>query len=481
MNMNFERKPSFNNAIVLIIVLFQLASIPAWSAPNNPILTSDLIKTRLNGVGSLIEAKETGMVLSYLNRYMNVRYRDYTEAMLGRRVMYFPLFEAALNQKNLPVDLKYLAIVESSLRPTAKSPVGAGGLWQIMPGTAKLLGLRINEFVDERCDPIKSTEAAVKHLINLNHVYKDWALALAAYNSGAGNVNVAIRKTNSRDFWAIKTFLPRETRDYVPAFLAASYLVNYHREHDVEALMPSLDYQITGTVKIYQQISFADLAAWTGLDEKTIQELNPGFKRSMVPTSVNGYDIILPRRVMEQVKAHLLAPDRPSTLPLNIDDLKGEYVSFDYFPSRSESIKDIAEHFNLNDYNIKYWNHLQPNDETASEKLTLHVFEKHSERIKAVEKAVLRKVIIAKKIPSLTAAQFKHNLSLVSPDISHLSHINGQNILTVPNRRKYMLRRGETLEDVASKFEGLTLEKLMRLNNIQSPNQLKAGITLVLE
>lgn len=481
MNMNFERKSSFNNAIVLIIVLFQLASVPAWSASDNLPLTSDLIKARLNEVGTSVEAKETGVLLSYLNRHMNVRYKDYTEAMLGRRVMYFPLFEAALKQKNLPVDLMYLSIVESSLRPTAKSPVGAVGLWQIMPGTAKLLGLRINEFVDERCDPIKSTEAAVKHLFNLNQVYKDWALALAAYNSGAGNVNVAIRKTNSRDFWTIKPFLPRETRDYVPAFLAASYLVNYHREHDVEALMPSLDYQITGTVKIYQQTTFADLAAWTGLEEKTIQELNPAFKRRVIPTSVNGYDIILPRRVLDQVQSHLYAPDRPATLPLNIDDQKGEYVTLDYFPSRSESIKDIAEHFNLNDYNIKYWNHLHPNEETVSQKLTLHVFEKHSERIKAVEKAVLRKVIVAKKIPSLTAAQFKHNISLVSPDISHLSQIKAQNILSLPNRRKYMLRRGETLAEVAGKFEGLTLEKLMRLNNIQDPSQLKAGITLMVE
>ena len=208
---------------------------------------------RLAQIPSVIELPYNQVVRKHIERYV-YRSRTLVEQMLGMSLYYMPIFEQALEKEGLPLELKYLPIVESALDPNATSRVGAAGLWQFMIGTGKGLGLEVNSLVDERRDPYRSSEMAAKYLKNLYQIYNDWSLAIAAYNCGPGNVNKAIhRNGGTGDFWDIYEYLPRETRGYVPAFIAANYAMTYYKQHNIS---PSLARKplITDTVSVNRRI-----------------------------------------------------------------------------------------------------------------------------------------------------------------------------------------------------------------------------------
>jgi membrane-bound lytic murein transglycosylase D len=209
--------------------------------------------------------------------------------------LYFPLFEQMLDKYNIPMELKYLAIVESALNPKAISRAGAGGLWQFMKSTGRMYGLHVNSYVDDRMNPYKATEAAAQHLSDLYAIYHDWNLVLAAYNAGPGNVNRAIRRADSiTDYWVIRQYLPRETQNYVPAFMAVCYVMNYADHHNIQELRPYPNYFNTDTVTIYSKATFKNLASWLDVDEALISQLNPQYKRGFIPKSTNGHVLCLP-------------------------------------------------------------------------------------------------------------------------------------------------------------------------------------------
>jgi len=192
---------------------------------------------RLAAIPSVIEMPYNQIVRKYIDRYIT-RNRTLVEEMLGMSLYYMPIFEQALEKEGLPLELKYLPVVESALDPNAVSRVGATGLWQFMVGTGKGLGLEVNSLVDERRDPYRSSEMAARYLKNLYQIYHDWSLAIAAYNCGPGNVNKALHRNGDEgDFWDIYNYLPRETRGYVPAFIAANYVMTYFKQHNIS---PSL-------------------------------------------------------------------------------------------------------------------------------------------------------------------------------------------------------------------------------------------------
>ena len=203
---------------------------------------------------------------------------------LTKKELYFPLFEELLDKYQLPQELKYLAIVESALNPKAKSRVGAMGLWQFMPATGRMYGLRSNSRIDDRMNPYKATEAACQHFVDLYQIYQDWNLVLAAYNAGPGNVNKAIRRSGgATDFWTIQQYLPRETRAYVPAFIAVNYFMNYPEAHNIEPKQGiQISYFETDTVYIRNEISFKQLSNWLDLDMATIKLLNPQYRRDYI-------------------------------------------------------------------------------------------------------------------------------------------------------------------------------------------------------
>lgn len=260
---------------------------------------------RLAAIPSVIEMPYNQVVRKHIERYV-YRSRTLVEEMLGMSLYYMPIFEQALEKEGLPLELKYLPIVESALDPNAVSRVGAAGLWQFMIGTGKGLGLEINSLVDERRDPYRSSAMAAKYLKNLYQIYNDWSLAIAAYNCGPGNVNKALhRNGGTGDFWDIYEYLPRETRGYVPAFIAANYAMTYYKQHNIS---PSLARKplITDTVSVNRRIHFAQIAQILNMPIEEIRTFNPQFRADVIPGDNHPYMLVLPS---QQVYSFIMSQD----------------------------------------------------------------------------------------------------------------------------------------------------------------------------
>lgn len=220
-------------------------------------------------------------------RFFNKNRRSFIRIALGRSKLYFDMYEAALDKYDLPIDLRFLSVIESGLRPQVKSPAGALGLWQFMYGTGKMYGLKENNFFDERMDPHKSTDAACRYLKKLYDIYGDWNLALAAYNAGPGNVNKAIRRSGGkRTYWEVRPFLPRETQGYVPNFIAAAYLMTYHAEHNLVPMEAKIHYSQLDTVCLSKGVHMETVSRLLDWDAEEIKALNPVYKRSYIPQTV---------------------------------------------------------------------------------------------------------------------------------------------------------------------------------------------------
>lgn len=262
---------------------------------------------RLQAMPTTIEMPYNQIVRSYIDRYVK-RHRTLVEEMLGMSLYYMPIFEQYLEKEGLPLELKYLPIIESALNPNAVSRAGAGGLWQFMVGTGKGLGLEVNSLVDERRDPYRSSEKAAIYLKNLYNIYNDWSLAIAAYNCGPGNVNKALRRAGgeNKDFWEIYPYLPKETRGYVPAFIAANYVMTYFKRHNIS---PSLARKplITDTVAVKHRIHFNQVSQVLNIPVEEIRALNPQYRADVVPSSSErSYKLCLPST---QVYSFIMSED----------------------------------------------------------------------------------------------------------------------------------------------------------------------------
>lgn len=345
--------------------------------PNGPGMPTDAeLMVRLSSLSGSVEMRVTEVVKSYINGYTKVR-SEKASTMLGRRLTYFPLFEEKLRAHQLPVDLKYLAVVESALNPKAVSRVGATGLWQFMPATGSEYGLRTNAAVEDRSNPVKSTEAAVRYLKDLYRQFNDWALALAAYNSGPGRVNSAIRKAGSRNFWSVMRFLPQETRNYVPAFIAATYICNFYQTHGLQAILPDMDEQLTGHLVVYEGLSFQAIADATGANYQVIKNLNPGFKRDYIPPSTEGHFVVMPQRLMPVFVRYLNnigtraygLENADYYVNSNLGD--GRYWKATTRSFHTENIDDLGYKFGVCGDHIKCWNNLSDNFVQSGKEIVL--------------------------------------------------------------------------------------------------------------
>ena len=263
--------------------------------PNvNPTYDAEVYRDRLARIPAVMEMSHNEVVQHFIDRYSN-NLRRRVSYMLGAGNFYVPIFEEALDYYGLPLELKYLPVIESALDPTAVSPVGAAGLWQFMLTTAKRYNLEINSVVDERCDPIKSSYAAAHFLSDLYKIYGDWNLVIAAYNCGPGNVNKAIRRAGGlQDYWAIYPYLPKETRGYVPAFIAANYIMNYYCEHNICPYKTS--YPIaTDTVLVTRDLHIDQVAELCNVDREIIKALNPQYRTDVIPGGRTNATLCLPQ------------------------------------------------------------------------------------------------------------------------------------------------------------------------------------------
>lgn len=247
-----------------------------------PVFPREVYLDRLRRLPNLIEMPYNDVVQDYIDQYTG-RLRRSVSFMLGVQNFYVPIFEEALEAEGVPLELKYLPVVESAFDPMATSRVGAAGLWQFMVPTAKHYGLTVNSLLDERRDPIKSSQAAARYLKDLYNSFGDWTLAIAAYNCGRNNVLKAIKRAGgARDYWAIYPYLPRETRGYVPAFIAANYVMNYYCDHKIPP-MKTIAPAETDTVTVSRNLHLAQVAAACNLDVETVQAMNPQYRAGVVP------------------------------------------------------------------------------------------------------------------------------------------------------------------------------------------------------
>lgn len=285
---------SFRYHVLAILICLMGLSQDAISSS----VTKEHIENRVIHMNSSIELRYTPEVQKRID-FLTVKQKDAAASILGRVSMYFPLFEKVLREKGLPDDLKYLAAVESGLSPHATSHAGAAGLWQFMKPTARMHGLKISRVIDERRDPLKSTYAAAEYLEYLYKRFGDWTLAIAAYNCGPGNVRKAIKRSGGKtSYWEIQKYLPRETRNYIPKFIAYSYVMNYYYDHDIIPEMVDNKLIYTASARVFDKVSLGTLSKNIGIDYDIVKLLNPEYVRGYIPTNDGRYILTLPEQEM---------------------------------------------------------------------------------------------------------------------------------------------------------------------------------------
>lgn len=340
------------------------------SVHDTTTLPDSVYKARLQALPCMIELPYNERVRAFILRYVK-RSPKQVARLMRMSEYYFPMFEEILGRYDLPYELKYLAIIESALNPMARSHAGAAGLWQFMPATAKLFGLEVNSLVDERMDPVKSTDAACRFLSSMYTVYHDWNLVIAAYNCGSGNVNKAIRRAEGkRDFWSIYPFLPKETRNYVPIFIAANYAMNYGQEHGI-CKAPVEHTMLTDTICTTRRMHLHQVSENLHIPMDELRRLNPQYSRDILPGG-SSYTLCLPAEKtglfidMENdilaYKADSLINNRRAEIDLaKVTSITGAYringVTY-YTIKKGDTLGGIAKKFHCSVKQLKQWNNL---------------------------------------------------------------------------------------------------------------------------
>ena len=379
-------------------------------------------------------------VNSFVQMYA-VRKKELTEKTMGLAELYFPIFEEMLDRYEIPEELKYLAIVESALNPKARSRMGATGLWQFMYYTGKSYGLTVNSYIDERRDPYLATEAACRYLKFLHNIYDDWNLALAAYNSGPGNVNKAIRRSGGkRTYWEIRRYLPRETRSYVPAFIAVNYLYNYPDDYDLVKNPVKINYDFTDTVHVNERVIFEYLSAYTGVDKELLIFLNPMYRRQLIPaTEEQSYAIILPK---EAIPVFIINADsiyaKSKTVNLELEVPEKNQEKIVHRVRSGEVLGTIAQQYNVRVSDIQEWNNLRSTRINIGQKLVIYTSGKSSASAKPKSKP-----------PKETVS-----------DNNYVYHV---------------VRDGDTLWDIANEYSGVSVDQIIELNKDVNTKNLKPG------
>ena len=349
----------------------------------NVVFPDSVYRERLARIPSVIALPFNKTVRDCIDLYTERR-RDLVRYILGMADFYFPIIESVLDEQGLPLELKYLAVVESALNPVAISRRGASGLWQFMLPTGKIYGLEINSLIDERLDPVKATEAACAYFKDMYEIYGDWNLVLAAYNCGPGNVNKAIRRSGGKtDFWKIYNYLPRETRTYVPLFVAANYVMNYYCEHNLCPMQTSLPLA-TDTVMINKPLHLQQVADVLHLDMETLRALNPQYKRDIVPGHIRSSVLKLPAAetyafvdAEDTVYTHRLeellatvSMEQPNGATPGGTSVRERIT---HVVQKGETLYSIANQYGVTLKDLRKWNGLSSSRIAAGKRLKLYV------------------------------------------------------------------------------------------------------------
>lgn len=452
--MKLMKKYFHNIALTIFIVLLPLtvvnSEVPTKYCQNEYLnLDEELLIDRLSCIENDIPLPYNRRVSGFIDYFIR-RDREYTQAVLNSKELYFPIFEEALQRHGLPDELKYLAIVESGLNTKAVSPAYAVGLWQFMNSTGRSYGLKADILIDDRMDPFMATEAACKYLKNLHHMFNDWPLALAAYNCGPGNVRRAIRRSGYRkDFWEVYRYLPRETRSYVPQFIAIAYVLNYAEDH---LLFPDNIQYYPGyeEITVNQNLSLKKLALQLDVCLDDLRILNPQLKKDIVPMHRSEYTLRIPAISFEQFDANKedilknceILDQKEKILVAQVDRLSPFGKEKHYHKVRNGDVLGIiAEKYHVRVSDLRRWNNLRSNTIRVGQNLVIW------------------------KVPGYKPATTRQYVKTVKPKAP------------IPEGKVYLVKYGDTLWDISRKFEGLSIEKIKKLNNLSS-NTIKPGMKL---
>ncbi len=359
-----EYSPEGNYDSIIDVLKYEQDDIPEFS--------DEVYCERLNVMNEMspFHLDCNAATLSTIKFFVQKR-RGFARVVLGRSKLYFDMFEEKLAKHGLPIELKYLSVIESGLRPQVKSRAGALGLWQFMYGTGRMFGLKENSYIDERMDPELATEAACRYLKKLYGIYNDWNLALAAYNAGPGNVNKAIRRSgNKLTYWEVRPFLPRETQGYVPNFIAASYLLTYHAEHNIIPMEALVRYPQLDTMCLSKGVHMESISELLSIDVEEIKKLNPVYKHTYIPKTNPGQCIKLPLQLigklvsledsLYQVEYNIFVNESKPVPVVGSDTAKTPAVSYSYHKVRSgETLGTIASRYNTSVAEIQRINGLR--------------------------------------------------------------------------------------------------------------------------
>ena len=452
-------------SLIINIITFSLFSVYASDDGTNKLFESSSIEKNKDSIPIFpdlvyeykiaelnnltpIELEYNDKVRRYIDVY-TIERREHLAKIIGLAEYYFPIFEEALDKYNLPLELKYLAIVESALDPRAVSSTAAVGLWQFKINTSTMFDLEVNSYIDERCDPLKSTEAACSYLQYLYRIYNDWQLALAAYNGGPGVVRNAIERSGGKtNFWEIQPFLPEQTKGYVPAFIAVNYVMNHYKDHNIQPVRADYIYTEVDTVTITQAVSFDRISEVIHVPKETLQFLNPSYRQDFIPKLKEGAVVFLPKaKIKTFIKNEKAIFDK--TIPLKdfhdqVADAseKNGKIKIVHEVAKGEYFHKIAIKYNCTIDDIRTWNSLPTNDLNVGQFLDIWVTPATANRIEEEK------------------LQPKQQRDSTDRYIY------------------YTVQKGDTVWSIASKFNCKSISELKDENNITNETDLKPGLKL---
>jgi membrane-bound lytic murein transglycosylase D len=431
-------------------------------------------ENRIRKINSIISLKFNNIIRSHIEVY-TIRQREKFSAVLGLKDYYFPMIENVFDSYGLPAELKYMAVIESALNPSVvNGRSGATGLWQFMYSTGRMYGLTINSIVDERRDPVKATHAAARYIKDLYQIYNDWILVIAAYNCGPGNVNKAIKRSgNKKDYWDIYYRLPRETRGYIPQYVAATYAINYYPEHNIQPLPLNIPVA-TDTIVVNKDIHLAQISEVMRIPLGELRALNPQYKTGFVPGSSKPQVLTLPMNhlgdfidlsdtirhyksdVYLNKTTRIADPTRSSYTPA---DIKGK-AKMIYTVQDGDNVGYIAEWYKVGLSELRDWNNIYRNTIRVGQKLVVYVDPSKSEYFSKINA-----MSFAEKQASIGKAVIPNS----QPVVSTVAEESDGEFIT------YTVRNGDTIWDIVKMFDNVTTTQVLALNNISDPGKIKIG------
>ena len=450
-----------------------------------PDFCDSVYMKRLAEIPSVVDLTYNRIVKNYINVYSRKR-REQVRVMLGLSEYYFPRFEEIFDLYGVPYEIKYLSVIESALNPRAVSRVGAVGAWQFMYSTGKAYGLTINSLVDQRRDPIAATHAAARFLADLYDIYHDWTLALAAYNCGPGNVNKAIRRSGGkRNFWDIYYYLPRETRGYVPAFIAATYTMNYYEEHLISRAPLSLP-RVTDTIMVFEPVHLKQVAEVLHIPIGQLRDINPQYRVDIVPgTAKQGYAIAIPQ---EQVAAFIdlqdtifnykdsvffdpgkkVATPQRYTSSYSVDLPLDKYDKLSYKVKSGDNVGFIADWYDVRASDLRYWNNISRNLIRVGQKLVIYKPKGSSARYKELDNMSFSE---KQKFAGRSVSSGGTDSGNTGSDSTAAAAGSDNNV----DYLTYRVKEGDSLWEIAKKYPEVSETDISRLNNISNAKKIQPG------